>query len=570
MTTPVAAGSSRSSRLEDIVPAAAWLRAYERSWVRGDVVGGLAAGAVVVPQAMAYASIARLPAEIGLYTCMVPLLVYAALGGSRTLSASTTSTVATLTGSTLLAASTAAAAEDPERALATLTVLVGLVLVVARLLRLGSLVDSISGATVTGIKVGVGLTVAAGQLPALLGVEGDVDAESFFARIGGLVDGLGDASATTIALSAGTVAVLLALAQWVPSAPGPLVAVAGGIALVALGGIDEHGVVVIAPVASGLPTPVLPGIEGFSALLPGALAIAVMCFMETATAARAARRPTEPPIDNDQELLANGLSCIGGGLFRAMPAAGGFSQTAVNEGAGARTQVSGLISALLAVGCALFLGGVLSDLPQATLGAVVLVAVMSLMQPAELLRYWRHSRLELWVALVTAAAGVFFSLLVAVLVGVVLTLYLVLHELGHVGVSELQQTADATDVRVVGPDTRPDDGLLVVRVDGPLYTANVGRVNRRVLAVLDSVLADRPVDVLVLDLTSAGPLPYTVLDQARDLDRELRSRGVELWASGLPQSARDRVDTIALWHELEDHGRVHPTAIAAVRAHRAD
>ena len=166
------------------LPSAGWLVHYERRWLGRDLLGGLAAGAVVIPQAMAYATIADLPVEVGLYTCMVPMVVYALLGGSRTLSVSTTSTVALLTGSTLLAAGVAAESTDPVGDLAMLTMLVGVILLAARLLHLGALIDNISEATLIGIKIGVGFTVAAGQLPKLLGIEGDPTASSFFGRGG--------------------------------------------------------------------------------------------------------------------------------------------------------------------------------------------------------------------------------------------------------------------------------------------------------------------------------------------------------------------------------------------------
>jgi sulfate permease, SulP family len=176
-----------------------------------DVVGGLAAGSVVIPQATAYATIADLPVEVGLYTCMVPTVVYVLLGGSRTLSVSTTSTVAVLTGSTLLSAGAAASGDDPARDLATLTLLVGAILLIARVLKLGALIDYISSATLTGIKSGVGLTVAAGQLPKLLGIAGDPDATTFFAEVHGMVEDLADISWVTVALSVATIATLLVL-----------------------------------------------------------------------------------------------------------------------------------------------------------------------------------------------------------------------------------------------------------------------------------------------------------------------------------------------------------------------
>lgn len=205
--------------LTDLVPAAGWLRTYERGWLGKDVLGGLAAGAVVIPQAMAYATIADLPVQVGLYTCMVPMVAYALLGGSRALSVSTTSTVAVLTGSTLIAAGVASHGADPARDLATLTLLVGLILVGARLLRLGTLIDNISEATISGIKVGVGLTVAAGQLPKLLGIPGDPSASSFFPEVRAVLRQLDQVSWVTIAFATATLAVLLVAPRVVPRCP---------------------------------------------------------------------------------------------------------------------------------------------------------------------------------------------------------------------------------------------------------------------------------------------------------------------------------------------------------------
>jgi high affinity sulfate transporter 1 len=546
------------------LPALTWIRGYDRAWLVKDLVGGLAAGAVVIPQAMAYASIADLPAEVGLYTCMVPMAVYALVGGSRTLSVSTTSTVAVLTGSTLLAAGVAAGSDDPARALATLTVLVGIILLGARLLKLGSLVDNISEATLIGVKFGVGLTVAAGQVPKLLGIEGDPSASSFFAEVRGIVDDLAHVSWTTVALSAVTLAVLLGLSRFVPRVPGPLVAVALGIASVAVLSLDEHGVALIAHVPSGLPTPVAPSLHHVGDLLGGAFAIAIMCFLETVAVAGSVRRPDEPAIDNDQELAANGLTCLGGGFFRAMPSAGGFSQTAMNQRAGARTQLSELVTVVLAIACALFLGGLLSDLPQTTLGCMVVVAVLGLIKPQDLRRLWQLDRLEFWVAVVTAGSGLVLGLLPAVLVGVVLTLFLVLYELDHVDYTELEVTEAGDDLQPAGEHTHPLPGLLVIRLDGPLYTANARRAHRRMLERVDRA---SPTTVVV-DITVQTRVPVTVIDQFGDLERELARRDVELWIAGLPPRAEAAVSTTPGWQDMVAAGRIFPTALASVRAFR--
>jgi sulfate permease, SulP family len=548
------------------VPALAWLRSYDRQRLGRDVVGGLAAGAVVIPQAMAYATIADLPAEVGLYTCMVPMVAYALLGGSRTLSVSTTSTVAVLTGSTLVAAGVAAAGTDPARDLATLTLLVGVILLAARLLRLGSLIDNISEATLTGIKIGVGLTVAAGQLPKLLGITGDPSATAFFGELRGVIDDLGEISWATVAVSTATIAVLVVLARLVPRVPAPLVAVVLGIVLVGGWSIDQHGVALIAPVPSGLPLPVVPAFDRVGDLAGGAFAIAIMCFLETASVAGAVRRPDEPAIDNDQELAANAVSCVAGSFFRAMPSAGGFSQTAINQRSGATTQLSEVVTALLAVACALFLGGILSDLPQATLGGMVVVAVAGLIKPSELVRFWRIDRLSFWIAVVTGGAGLIFGLLPAVVVGVVLTLGLVLHELDQVGVTELQLAPGGDDLRVAGPSTRPVPGLLVLHLDGPLYTANVRGYHRRALAAIDA--ADHP-DTVVIEASAMGAASVTVIDQFADFEREVAARHAELWIAALPPRALAAAQQAPRWTPMASAGRLHPTALAAVRQYQA-
>jgi high affinity sulfate transporter 1 len=543
------------------LPAITWVRGYDRAWLRRDVVGGLAAGAVVIPQAMAYASVADLPPEVGLYTCMVPMVVYVVLGGSRTLSLSTTSTVAVLTGSTLVTAGVAADANDPARALATLSLLVGLILIVARFLRLGAIVDNISEATLTGIKIGVGLTVAAGQLPKLLGVAGAADADAFVSEVRGVLADLSDISWATVAFSAATLTVLVVLGRVLPRIPAPLVVVALGIAAVRLWSLNDHGIALVPPVPSGLPTPIAPDLDLVANLLGGAFAIAVMCFLETASVAAAVRRRHEPPIDNNQELLANGASCALGGAFRAMPSAGGFSQTAINAGAGSRTQLSELVTALLAVASALFLGALLSDLPEATLGSMVMVAVIGLIRPSELLLYWRVDPLSFWVAIATAAAGLLLGLLPAVLIGVVLTLLLVLHELNSFTVTEMRPPSGNRrgELRPAEPGSAPVPGLLILRLDGPLYAANVRHACR---ALLDDVAASNATTV-ILDASAAATTSITVLDHVVEVERQLDEQGVRLWIAALPPRTLATSRRHPRWPDLVANGQLYPTVNAA-------
>ena len=549
-------------RSSDTPPLPIWLRTYDRSLLSRDLVGGVTAGTVVIPQAMAYATIAGLPVQVGLYTCMVPMVVYAMLGGSRTLSVSTTSTVAALTASSLIAAGVAVDTDGSPGALAMFSIMIGAILLLARLLRLGSVIDMISDATLTGIKVGVGLTVAAGQLPKVLGLPDDPGDEGFASQLGSVISRLGSTNLVSLLFSVVTVLALLTIARLAPRIPGPLVAVVGGIVLVSLTDLDQHGLSLVDRVPSGLPTPVMPDLSTVGGLLPGAFAIAIMVFLETAAVAGTVRRAGEPSIDNDQELVAIGLANLLGGFFRSMPAAGGFSQTAINQEAGARTQLSELVTSAMALACALFLGGVLSYLPEATLACLVIVAVLGLISPQTFVRLWRLGRLEFWVAVVTALFALIFGMLAGVLVGIVLTLIMLLVEINRLTVTELQPT-DTEDLRLAGRHTAPRAGLLVLRVDGPLYSGNVRSATQ---AVLDSV--DRRSDsrVVVLDASAVPMMTVMVTDKVIELSNTLADRHVTLWVAALTTDALAGARRGPRWEEFERSGCLFPTAMAAVRA----
>ena len=513
---------------------------YRREYLSRDVLAGLSAGAVVVPQSMAYATIANLPVQVGLYTCVVPMLVYAAIGGSRAMSVSTTSTIATLTATSLVSAGVVATSTDIPGDLLTLTLLVGVILLVARLLRLGSLVEVINRPTLLGIQVGVGATVLTGQLPKLLGEDSEFTGHGFIRSIVAAVEALPHANVPTIVLSVASITALFLFKRFLPRLPGPLVVVAAGIILAAPGWLEELGVQPIAPVPRTFPTPALPSFDHVGALVPGACAIAVMAFLESAAVARALRDPGDTQIDTNRELLATAAANIAGAFFRTLPSAGGFSQSAVNKGAGARTQAAALVTVGLALLVGLFLGPVLSLLPQATLAALVFVAVFGLIDVKALRELWRVSRRDFAIAAVTAGVGLTAGLLEAVAVGVVFTLLLVLSILDRPRVALTAQ----------------HDDVAVVAVLGPLYTANVLGTEQRVLDVADDVPGLR---ILVLDLTVIQEMSVTIIETLTDLDHELAATGVELRIAGMPRSAAEVAERTPWFQGLVAAGRVSAT-----------
>ncbi|MEI7056669.1 SulP family inorganic anion transporter [Nocardioides sp. CCNWLW239] len=485
------------------------MRGYRASWARSDVLAGLATGTVVIPQAMAYATIAGLPVEVGLYTCLLPMAAYGLLGGSRALSVSTTSTIAVLVASTLATLSDRSDAELLGAAF-TLTLLVGACLLLMRLARLGSIVESISPATMTGIRIGVGLTVLASQLPALLGLPTDPEGGGFFAQVADVVRHLPDLSGVTAVVGIGAVAVLFVLRRWAPAIPGPLVVVVAGIVLVAATAVEDRGLALIDPVPTGLPSLSLPVGGDVLALLPGAVAIALMSFLETVLVARTNRRRGEPVIDVDRELVATGIGALAGGLTQSLPPAGGFSQSAVNLRSGARTQLSGLVTVGLALLVALFLAPLLADLPRAILAAMVLVAVAGLLDPRDLFMYAHVDRYELGVALIVAALGLTGGMLLGVAVGVGLTLVLVIRAVNLPRVNALETTSDA---------------VLPLLVTGNLYTGNAQATHDAALVL---IMDDPTRPTVTLDVSRVTYVTVPLLDMLRTLRDDVDSEGRRL------------------------------------------
>lgn len=539
------------------------LRGYQRRWLKGDLVAGVGAGAVVIPQAMAYATIAGMPVETGLYTCMVPMLVYAALGGARTVSVSTTSTIAVLVASTVAGLSPRSS-EAVASAAFTLTVLVGVCLLVMRLFRLGSLIENISPATLAGIRVGVGLTVAASQLPILLGVAADPGATGFFARMVDACSQVPDANRATVLVSVAALVVLLLLKRFAPRVPGQLVVVAAGILLIVTTSVEQHGLQLIDKVPTGLPHLSAPAVADVAALLPGALAIAVMAFLETVIVARTNAHSAGPAIDADQELLAIGVGGVAGGLTQSLPPAGGFSQSAMNVRSGAHTQLASVTTACLAVLTALVLAPLLDNLPSAVLAAMVLMAVVGLLSPADFRRFARLDRAELWVAVVVAGLSLVGGMLLGVAVGVGLTWVLVVRDVNLPRVSVLYRRSEGgwtTDPDAAGEgDTQ--DGTLLLHLDGALYTGNAQpTVDALLRLVQDRVGGSSSV---VLDCSAVRRATVPLVDALRTMSEELDRTGLRLQFAEFRSSTLVVLRRSQWFSDQEQAGRVSPSVDAAI------
>ena len=511
---------------------------YPRDWLRPDVIAGLTAAAVVVPKAMAYATIAGLPVEVGLYTAFVPMVIYALLGTSRPLSVSTTTTIAILMATALGAA---APSGDPGQlvvASATLAVMVGLVLVVASLLRLGFVANFISEPVLVGFKSAIGIVIVVDQVPKLLGIH--IDKAGFFRDLGSIFAHVPQSSTATVLVSAGIIGLIMLLHRFVPRAPAPLIAVGAAIAASALLGLEQAGVAVVGEVQRGLPQFILPSLDLVQRMWPAAVGIALMSFTESIAAGRAFAEASEPRPAPNRELLALGLANVGGGLFGAMPAGGGTSQTAVNRLAGAKSQMAELVTAAGALATILLLAPLIGLMPKAALAAVVIVYSLGLIQPAEFAEIRGIRKAEFRWALFAFAGVILLGTLQGIVVAVVVSLLSLAQQAYNPPVYVLGRKRGTSVFRPLS-DSHPDDqtwpGLLMVRIEGRLFFANAQQVGEVIWPIVEKT---RP-EVVLLDFRAVTDLEYTALKMLREAEAKIRGQGRELWLAGLNPSVYEMV-----------------------------
>ena len=509
------------------IPAVGWLRRYQPAWLRRDLVAGVVTACVVVPQCVAYASLAGLPVEVGLYVATVPMALYVLLGTSRPLSVSTTSTISLLTASAI------ADSGEPDVLVAAsaLAVIVGVLLLVVGLLRLGFLADLVSSPILTGFKTGTGLVIIAGQLGKLTGIP--VDGSGFFQDLRDVLGGLDEIHGLTLALGVGTIVLLVALRRFAPRLPAPLIGVAVGIVIVAAFDLVDRGVAVIGEVPSGLPGFELASPQHWGSLFPGALGIALMSAVESLAAGRALRAKEDPPIDANRELIALGVANLGAGAFHGYPAGGGLSQSAVNDQSGARTQISSLTTVATVVIVLTTLTGVLEDLADATLAALVIVAAGGLIQPVAFRRLAGIRRRDFALALVAVAGVLIFGILDGVLIAIAVSIITLVYQTNHRAIEVLGVDPQTGQFRTLArhAEAQPLAGIVIVRMRGPLSFANVQRVRTEILTALDD--APQPPRFLICDCAALADIEITALEVMAELATELRgggsSRGWRRW-----------------------------------------
>ncbi|MEW5742776.1 MAG: SulP family inorganic anion transporter [Myxococcota bacterium] len=531
------------------IPSISWLKAYQRAWLRPDLLAGLSAAAVVLPKALAYAAIAGLPVQVGLYTAFIPPIVYAFLGTSRPLSVSTTTTIAILSATALGGLVPSGDHAQLLVASATLAVLVGAVLMVASFARLGFVPNFISDPVLTGFKSGIGLVIVVDQLPKLLGVH--IEKVGFFRNVWRIIEHVPETSLPTLAVAASVLVLIFLMEHFVPRAPVPLIVVALAILATWLLGLEAHGVSTVGTVAGGLPSLTLPRLEWVEELWPSAVGIALMSFTESIAAARAFGTPEEPRPTPNQELLALGAANAAGGLIGAMPAGGGTSQTAVNRKAGAKTQLAEVVTGLTALAALLVLARFIGMMPQAALAAVVVAYSVELIKPAEFRKILKVRRTEFSWALVALVGVAVLGTLKGIVAAVIASLVSLAQQAVAPPVYRLARKRGTNVFRAV-TEEHPDDeswpGLLLLRVEGRVFFANAERIGDQIWPMVHEFEPK----VVVIDMSAVIDLEYTALRMLDEAEQKAKEDGVELWLAALNPEVLATVRRSPLGERLRD------------------
>ncbi|ANZ23373.1 transporter [Rhodococcus sp. WB1] len=548
------------------LPGVVTVRRYRREWLRSDVTAGLVLTALLIPAGMGYAEAAGLPAYAGLYATIVPLLAYAVVGPSKILVLGPDSSLAPLIAAAVLPLTVAA---DPESALVlagVLAVLVGVIMILGGLLRLGFVTELLSKPLRLGYLNAIALIVIVGQLPKLLGFS--VDASGLLDELAGIVGAVldGDVDPTTALVGGVSLAVIIGLKVLHSKVPGVLVAVGG--AMVVAFAIDlTDDIDMVGALPRGMPLPSFGGVswDEVAALVGPAAGIALIAFADSGVLSRtfAARRGEN--VDGSTEMKAIGVANVASGVFGGFPISASGSRTPVAEESGARTQLAGVVGAIAVLLFVLLAPGVTAYLPQATLGAVVIVAAWALVDVPGVVRMWRMSRVEAGLAAAAFVGVALVGVLQGILVAIGLSFVAVVVRVWQPYRTELVALPDRDGFHDITrhPEGRRIPGLVLVRFDAPLFFANGEMFDSYVRSLVNASAS--PVEWVVVAAEPIIGLDTTAVDEVVDLDRYLESQHVRLVFAEMKGPVKDRLVRFGVGDRF-DTSRFYPTIEAAVSA----
>ena len=541
--------------LKNHIPILSWLSNYDKTNLRGDVSAGLTVGVMLIPQGMAYAMLAGLPPIYGLYASLVPLLIYAMFGTSRQLAVGPVAMVALM-----VAAGVSSLAEPGTDEYITLAIVLAFMIGVIQfgmgLLRLGFLVNFLSHPVITGFTSAAAIIIGFSQLQHLLGIS--LPRTNYFYEILYYAfHGLRDVNIPTLLLGITGIAVIIALKKWKKTFPSQLLVVAIGIIVVWIFGLYEKGVRIVGDVPGGLPAFSVPYLDAgvMQSLLPIALAIALVSFMESIAVAKAmVHRHRDYKLDSNQELIGLGAANIGGSFFQSFPVTGGFSRTAVNDQAGAKTGLSSIISAGLIGITLLFLTPLFTYLPNAILASVIIVAVIGLIDIKEMIFLWKTKRDDFSMLAVTFLATLFIGIEEGIATGVVISLVMVIYRSTKPHVAVLGKIPGTHAYRNIKrfPHVEQHEDILIIRFDSQLYFANVEYFKEKLRKLEEE--KEKPLKLVIIDAASITSIDASGIHALREVIDDYKTRGITLYLTGIIGPVRDALYRAGIIQYLgEDH-----------------
>ncbi len=553
------------------IPILQWLPNYQwRQWLRADVIAGITLWGVVVPEGMAYAGLAGMPPQAGLYTILAALVAYAIFGTSRQL------VVVATSASAVMLAATLAALNPPDQitylALAAVLILIiGGIFVVAGLLRLGFITNFISRPVMEGFIFGLAIFIVVKQLPKLFGIHAGTG--NTFQQLIYLFSHLGQTNLLILSVGSTAVILLFVLRRLSGRIPAGLAVLALGIVVSAVFSLSTHGVAVVGKIPSGLPSLIIPDVRPEYlwalvprwALLPGALGIAMVIYTEGLGAANAFASKHNYEVRPNQELIAYGVANLGSAVLGGLPAGGSLSQSSVNDSAGAKSSLSLLVAAAMGLITVVALTPLFTALPEAVLAAIIIYAVSHLMRWRQMRRFYAINPIEFWLGIVALVGVLAIDVLPGLAIAVILSLAVVLYRSSRPYGSVLGQVPGEpgvyTDIQR-HPENKSIPGLLIFRLNAPLYFANASLFYRRLKKLIGR--SDPPTKSLIVDMVTTDELDITSIEMLEKLAAELDRSGIEIMVAEVHQPVRETARRSGLAERL-DKARVFPTVDAAVQ-----
>ena len=553
-----------ANALNRLMPIAGTLGGYQRSWLTSDVVAALTVWALLTPESVAYAGIAGLPPQTGLYVATVPLLIYALFGTSRRITFGPTASAAALSAATVSQFAEPGSEEFVAYSL-LLAMVAGVMLLLAGIARWGIIAEFLSEPVLKGFLVGVGLIVAVGQLDKVLRV--DAEGEAFIGQAVALVRDAPEVHLPSLILGTAAFVLLWALHRFVPKVPAALVVVLLGVLATTAFDLQARGVEVVGEIPAELPLPGLPGLgwDAVTSLVPGAIGIVIVVYAETMALGKSFASKHRERVDADQELRAIGLANISGGLFGGFVSAGSNSRSAAGEGAGQKTQVSSLIVVALLIITILFLTPLFTNLPEPVLGAIVIHAVIGLIKIGPIAELRPQSRNDFFVAVSTLVAVLVLDILGGLLVGVLISIVQLMQRAVRPRVTPLGLDPETGTYRSVDETrgVRPVDGVIILRFEAELFFANVSVLRDRMLFAIEA----HDIHAVVIDAEAITQIDTTAASELGELIEAMDERGVNYAFARLRRDVSDLLRRCGVDVTGHEYRRVADAVDALSAAH---